>query len=87
VKRLLIGSPRPDVGVREWDWRGLIVYLAVLLAVFGLAVAVVPDGVLWRMAAFVVGVVAAHLAERRFRGWKGERLRAWARRGHGGSPD
>ncbi len=75
VERCLLGSPRPDVGTREWDWRGLVVNLVVLVAVFGLAVALVPDGVPWRLAAFVAAIVAAQLVERRFRDWKRERLR------------
>ena len=70
AERYLLGSPKPDVGVREWNWRDLAVALAVMLTVFAVAAVVLPTGTGWRLLALVTGIGASMSAERRFRRWR-----------------
>jgi hypothetical protein len=70
LRRLLVGSARPDVGRADWNPREFVVGLVVLVVVFAAGLVLLPDGVGWRLLALVLAVVAAQVAERRFRRWR-----------------
>jgi hypothetical protein len=70
LRRWVVGPPRRDVGTAEWDLRSVVVGLLALLVVFGVALALVPEAVGWRLLALAVAVIVSQVAERRFRRWR-----------------